>query len=105
MGAFGTVPFRSYGFVPRRNFSSDPKQEGDGKGGFFDFLKVMRKTDEVATADPEATSANITEGAAQAQAEQEEAGKDAASASESDLSQEAAEMSEGAAALDNTEAI
>ena len=61
MGAFGTVPFRGYGFVPRRNFSSDPNQEGKSKGGFFDFLKVMRKTDAKAAADPEAAKASSAE--------------------------------------------
>ena len=61
LGAFGTVPFRSYGFVPRRNFSTDPNQDGKSKGGFFDFLKVMRRTDAEAAADPGATQAGATE--------------------------------------------
>ena len=104
MGAFGTVPFRSYGFVPRRSFSTDPNQEGKSKGGFFDFLKVMRKTDAVAAADPEATKAGVTEEAGQAEAEQSEAQKEVASATESDQSQEAAEMSEAAAAVDTESA-
>ena len=47
MAGFGSTPSRSYGFIPRRQFS-----EGKKKGGFFDFLTAMKKTDEAAAAEP-----------------------------------------------------
>lgn len=92
--AFGTIPFRSYGFVPRRSFSD----QNDKKTGFFDFLKVLKKTDADAAAAQDGSEAQ-EEGIDKVVAQQgaEENGEQQSEASQSDADQlsEAGESAEG----------
>jgi len=80
--AFGTIPFRSYGFVPRRSFSD----QNEKKGGFFDFLKVLKKTDdkEAAQEGPEAKEEAIEKVIGQQSAEEAEEQKSEVSQSDSE---------------------